>query len=291
MLTAPIHADGGNWEVPRIVDYSVAQAAYALTNSSLWLPGLLDPIEIPMVPLNQIASRGLPHRDLTDPPPRGPFIKDRPSPTATYPSLWSHDAKKETKIVCEPDSQLHARQGMEKQAKRKAATASRCHHNEDFRYNSQPLSVAFTERIAIGGSAWKSIRFENNRFDFAFALWGNSALGLLMHWWRSSRQQPGRGRITIRALESLPTLDLRALSDDQLSRAEHIFNDFREVEFQPAYIADLDSSRAALDRAVVCELLGFEAAVYEAVRGLSAKWAAEPSVRGSKRRPDGSLAV
>ncbi len=291
MLTAPIRADGGAWELSRIVDYSVAQAAYALTNSTLWLPGLLDPIEIPMVPLKQIGSRGLPHRDLTDPPPRGPFTRGRPSPTATYPSLYSHDAKKETKIICEPDSQLHARQGMEKQARKKAATASRCHHNEDFQYNSQPLSVAFTERIAMGGSAWKSIRFENNRLDFAFTLWGNSTLGLIMHWWRSSRQHRGRGRITIRALELLPTLDLRVLSDDQLSLAEEIFNRFRERDFKPAYIADLDQTRADLDRAVLCELLGFDESAHAAVRELSAKWAAEPSVHGGKPRPDAPFAV
>ena len=39
------------------------------------------------------------------------------------------------------------------------------------------------------------------------------------------------------------------------------------------------------------ELLRFDESVHVAVRKLSAKWAAEPSVRGGKRRPDGTLAV
>ena len=290
-LLGPISADGGAWELSRIVDYSIAQTAYALTNSSLWLPGIHEPEEIATVSFKHIGSRGLTSRDITDPPPRGPFTKGPPSPTATYPALWSHNARNETRIICEPDAQLFVRPGMEKKAARAWATASRCHHNIDFRYNSQPLAVAFTEKKTMGGRAWPNVRFEDNRFDYAFAIWSNSFLGLFMHWWHASRQQPGRGIVTISAIDSLPTLDLRALSDGQLSLAESVFNRFRGREFMPAFLADIDPSRAALDRAVLCELLGFEEAVYAAVRELSAKWAAEPSVRGSKRRPSSPLAV
>ena len=87
-----------------------------------------------------------------------------------------------------------------------------------------------------------------------------------------------------------------------LTLAKEIFERFTEKEsnpdsllngrkFLPAYRADLDQSRADLDRAVLCELLGFDESVHVAVRKLSAKWAAEPSVRGGKSRPDGPLAV
>ncbi len=180
---------------------------------------------------------------------------------------------------------------MEIQAAKIWATASRCHQNLDFRYNSQPLSVVFTERKTIGGRAWPNVLFKDMRFDFIFAIWSNSSLGLLLHWWHASRQQPGRGCLTVSTVKLLPTLDLRAFSDEQLSLAEGIFDRFREVEFKPAYIADLDMSRADLDRAVLCELLGLEEAVYVAVRELCAKWAAEPSVHGGKPRPDEPFAL
>ena len=180
---------------------------------------------------------------------------------------------------------------MESRANQIWATASRCHHSVDFRYNSQPLAVAFTKKKTIGGRAWPNVFFDDDRFDYVFAIWGNSSLGLLMHWWHATRQQPGRGSISITAAKSLPTLDLRALSDAQLSLAEDIFNDFRTRDFMPAYLAHTDPSRAALDRAVLCELLGFDEAVHKAVRDLSAKWTAEPSVRGGKQRPAAPLAV
>ena len=76
----------------------------------------------------------------------------------------------------------------------------------------------------------------------------------------------------------------RALSDAQLHTAHAIFDDFRHLDLQPAYLADADANRALLDRRVVCDLLGFDEGTYEAVRRLAAKWCAEPSVHGGKKR-------
>ena len=132
---------------------------------------------------------------------------------------------------------------------------------------------------------------DDERFDYAFAVWGNSTLGLLCYWWHSTRQQSSKASITIRSAESLPVLDFRALSDEQLGTAEDIFEEFREKDLKPAYIADADPNRALLDKRVICDLLGFTQDIYEAVRRLSAKWCAEPSVHGGKRRPRGARFV
>ena len=132
---------------------------------------------------------------------------------------------------------------------------------------------------------WPNVIFSDKRFDYAFTVWGNSTLGLLSYWWHSSRQQSSKAGMTIRSAESLPVLDLRALTDEQLRTAEAIFNEFRDKELKPAYLADADSNRALLDRRVVCDLLGFDEDTYVAVRRLAAKWCAEPSVHGGKARP------
>ena len=83
----------------------------------------------------------------------------------------------------------------------------------------------------------------------------------------------------------MPVLDFRALSDEQLAAAERIFDEFRELEVQPAYLADADANRALLDRRVVCDLLGLGEDVYRAARRLAAKWCAEPSVHGAQAPP------
>ena len=285
MLSTPDNTNGETWGAVRSSDFSVAQVGYALSHSKLWLPNQLTTPKVGIAPLNVVGRMGLVHRDITGPIPRGPFDKVEPSPTAAYPALWNHDAKRETRMVCEPDSQLIVRIGMEAKSHEVWATASRAHLNLDFRLNSQPLAAAFTEWKSIGGTAWPNVMFPDARFDYPFMIWSNSTLGLLLFWWHANRQHGGRGRTTIRAVETLPVLDFRALTDDQLATAEDIFDEFRDKELKPAYLADADPNRALLDRRVVCDLLGFDKEVYEGVRRLSQKWCAEPSVHGGKKRP------
>ena len=291
MLSASCRPDGASWSAVRLSDASVAQTAYALSDSRLWLPGFSETALLKTVPLGDVARMGTYHLDIRGRAPRGPFDKVSASPTATYPSLWNHDAKKEKRIVCQPDSQLVVRQGMEHKAALVWGTASRSHLNSDYTLGSQPLAIAFTEDATIGGRAWPNVIFDDERYDYTFAVWGNSTLGLLNFWWHSSRQQPGRGIITIRHAESLPILDLRVLRDEQHATAEQIFEEFRDKEFMPAYLADADPNRAILDRRLICDLLGFDLEVCEAVRRLAAKWCAEPSVHGGKRRPKGAKLV
>ena len=291
ILTAPWGMDGEGWGCVRLSDYSLAQTAYALSDSRLCLPGLFDAINLRTVPLNTVGKMGVYHLDITGPLPRGPFSKVAPSPTATYPALWNHDAKNETRMVCIPDSQLEVRPGMETKANSVWATASNAHLNSEFTFGSQALSVAFAERESVGGRAWPNVIFDDNRLDYAFTIWGNSTLGLLSYWWHASRQQSSKAGLNRLVIPLLPVLDFRTLSEEQLAQAEEIFAEFRDKELLPAYLADADPNRALLDRQVVCDLLGFDESVYQAVRRLAAKWCAEPSVHGGKARPKGAELV
>ena len=285
MITAPQHIRGEVLGAVRTSDYSTAQTAHALSESRLWLPAFEFPLALKTAPLDDLGDLGLYDLDITGQPPQGPFTKVQYSATATYPSLWNHNARNETRMVCTPDSQLRVRPGMESKAATVWATASRAHISREFRFNSQPLSVAITETSTIGGRAWPNVRFNQSGFDLAFAIWGNSTLGLIAHWWHSNRQVSGRGAMSIRSADSLSVLDLRTLTDEQLRTAEAIFDDLRDKELKPAYLADADPNRALLDRRVVCDLLGFDEETYAAVRRLAAKWCAEPSVHGGKPRP------
>ena len=283
--------DSGPWGAVRIADYAIAQTAFALQDSRLWLQGSENALELPTCILNELGSLGKVHRDITGPPPRGPFDKHPPSPTATYPSIWNHNHQNEKRIVCQPDSQLLVRPGMESKAAALWSTTSHCHINSDFTFGAQALVVAFTDAPAIGGRVWPNVQFGDQRFDYAFTVWGNSTLGLVSYWWHSSRQQSSKASMTIRLAESLPVLDFRKLSAAQLKTAEDIFDEFRHLDLQPAYLADADPNRAYLDHRVICDLLNLDQSTYQAVRHLSAKWCAEPSVHGGKARPPGSALV
>ena len=288
MLEAPIESHKNGWGAARIIDMSVSQVAHSLSNGILWLPAELESHELPLSQLSLVGQLGVHDSMLTMQTHKGPFVKEPPSPTATYPSLYNHNAEMETRLTCEPDSQLSVQQGMEERAAELWATASRAHLNRDFTFGSQALTVAFTDRESIGGRVWPNVIFSDKRYDYAFSVWGNSTLGLLSYWWHSSRQQSSKASMTRLSAASLPILDLRALTDEQLRTAEAIFNEFRDKDLKPAYLADADPNRALLDRRVVCDLLGFNEDTYAAVRRLAAKWCAEPSVHGGKARPKGA---
>ena len=285
LLDAPLDKHEAGWGAARILDASVAQTAHSLSKGNLWLPAESEARKLPIAFLEQVGQRGLDSQLFVSAAHKGPFTKEQPSPTATYPALWNHNATQETRLVCAPDFQLSVRQGMEPKAHVLWATAGRAHLNRDFTFGSQALAVAFTQRASIGGRVWPNVSFPNAQYDFAFTLWANSTLGLLCYWWHSSRQQSSKAGMTVRAAGSMPVLDFRELTDDQLATAEHIFEEFRDKELMPAYLADADPNRDLLDRRVVMDMLGFDEDIYLAVRRLAQKWCAEPSVHGGKARP------
>jgi hypothetical protein len=290
-LEVSISDDGSGWSAARISDMSLAQTAHSLSEGALWLPTSSEAIDLPMARLNQVGRRGYDSQAFINPAQNGPFIRAPVSSTATYQSLWNHKAQNEKKIVCQADSSLTVKIGLESEAANLWATASRAHINRDFTFGSQALAVAFTDPKTIGGRVWPSVNFNDDDFDYAFAVWGNSTLGLLSYWWHSSRQQSSKASMTARAIETLTILDFRALTDGQLATARAIFEDFRERDLMPAYLADADPNRAHLDRRVICDMLGFDHDIYQAVRLLAAKWCAEPSVHGGKKRPRSATLV
>ena len=270
-LDVPTKNHRKGWGAARILDASVAQVAYSLSVGNLWLPTQSNSQKLMITSLNRVGRRGLDHQLLVSVAHKGPFSKMAASPTASYPALWNHHAKEETRMICTPDLQMVVRPGMEVKAGEVWDTASRTHLNTEFTFGSQALAVAFTERESIGGRVWPNMSFNDKRFDYAFPVWGNSTLGLLSYWWHSSRQQSSKAGITVNLAELMPVLDFRTLSDEQLGTAEMIFEEFRYKELKPAYLADADPNRALLDRRVVCDLLGFDEEVYAGVRRLAAK--------------------
>ncbi|MCY4364960.1 MAG: hypothetical protein OXE17_01840 [Chloroflexi bacterium] len=285
MLTTTEESIGTSWGAVRVRDYTLAQVAYSLAQSQLWLPARPEGLKVNVAELSCVGKLGTYHLDIIGAAPRGPFAKLPASPTATYPALWNHDAKKETKIVCLPDSSLQVRPGLEEKATTVWNTATRLHLNLDFTFGSQALAVAFTDQPSVGGRVWPNVIFDNSDFEKTFAVWGNSTIGLLCWWWHSNRQQSSKAGLTIRSAETLPVLDFRTLTDKQLAEAEKIFEEFRDKELMPAYLADADPNRALLDYRVICDLLGFDESIYQGVRRLAQKWCNEPSVHGGKARP------
>jgi hypothetical protein len=207
-MDAPL-PDSGLWNLARIADLSLAQAAYQLAHEQrIWLPGMdkSQAVSVPITTLERIGETGPIHRDINGKNPdgsiRGPFvIKDvKAGSVPTYPVLWAHDAKREYAMCFDGDTEGIVLKGadeeeqdsIDKKVSNIWATASHCHFNRDFRFNSQSTGMQFTPRKTIGGVAWLSIQLSSVEQEKALVLWANTSLGMLLRWWHSNKQQSGR---------------------------------------------------------------------------------------------------
>lgn len=300
-MNAPVSSSGG-WNLARIADLSLAQAAYQLANKNrVWLPSMskADAASIPITTVEKIGQIGPYHADIngntTKGGIRGPFdiSMTETNSSATYPVLWAHDAKRERTMAFDGDSEGFLRRATTKEEQAavdlKAAkvwsSASHCHFNRDFRFNSQSTAMQFTPRKTIGGHAWTSVQLSSVDHEKALVLWANTSLGLLLRWWHSNKQQSGRGRIGKSSLATLPVLDVTQLKPKQLGEAAKLFDTMSGDNLLPMNEIDRDLVRTELDEKFGRDVLGLPGVIVAPggpVELLRMKLSKEPSVRGSK---------
>ena len=292
----------GPWGFAGVADSTLAQIAYAASNGSL--PAIANSdadIELPISKLKAFGDGGPVHRavgSLRETRPRGAFEIHKPPlhPHPTYPALWTHDETRKKSqgkprpicrdrtLVVQPDSEGFPRDGAD--YRNVWATATCAHYNSDLQFNAQSLLVAMTPTPALGGRAWPSVILNDKDHEPAFALWCNSTLGLLMHWWVSNKTQTGRGAVTITTIPEIPMLNLDALTPEQHAAARDAFEALSEQCFLPFDQLDDDPARAELDRALLVDVLGLDPSV--AAEGgpielIRRKLAAEPQIHGGKQ--------
>ena len=290
-------SDGG---CASVRDIDLTQCAIGLTRGKLLLPRSTESLPLPVTSLGNLGERGLLHRDISGEgahgkPPRGPFDESELSDgeVPSWPFLWNHDAKRETRLIVEPDKQGVVRPGCGQRAKEVwYKTSSRLHINLDFRLTSQPLTACLTKSPTIGGTAWPNFlcmdenRVRRDDWEIPIVLWFNTTLGLISFWWHGTTQHPGRSRITITKIPGLCVIDTRKLSDDQLSKAKSIFDHFKDRKFDPANQVHIDKTREELDRAVLVDLLEMRDDALGTLQLLREKFCAEPTVHGERHKKD-----
>ena len=298
-VSAPL-PDAGPWPMVGVADPSLAQVSFALAEGNLLPLGSPAATAIPIATasvgeLARIGPYDLDiYADVQDGSPRGPFKRISPakSSSPTYPMLWAHDAQKERRLIVEPDSEGQVKiwesdqQRIDDKAADIWATATRAHYNRDLRFNSQSLIITMTDRHCIGGRAWPSVILHNPEHEFAFSLWCNSTLGLLLHWWVSNKTQSGRGTTPVTAIPNITTLDTRALSDAQHGEAKHQFDLLCNERFLPFDQIDEDPARAKLDRAILIDVLGLPESLVAPdgpIDLIRRKLAREPQIHGGKK--------
>ena len=286
VLNCPLWTDRA-WEAVRIKEMALIQSAYRLANGEMWLPTQMNPLQIPICSVANIAEVGATDRDIHEKSERGAFdVEIGYTDTDLYPGLWHVNAPKQRAMVVEPDCHLITRPNCHDKVQKILARNGRVHFNLNMRFNANSLGVLFTEKQAIGIALIPNIAFKdrNRKYDYAWTLWSNSTLGLLLHWAHSSKQQPGRGMNGRKNLLQMPTLDVRCLSDEALANAERIFHALKHQRMLPFNEADHDPVRHKLDHLLLTEVLNITTEdAYNAIHRLRQLLCAEPSIHGGKK--------
>ena len=289
-ILAPLPNSGG-WKLARVADMSLAQSAFQLSSRQrIWFPTQDEKsaTAIPMKPVNQICEIGPPDRYVSGRQGAFNLRELQANKVPTYPILWAHNADRERTLAFEADYEGIPSDGTFIQGPAQIfATASHCHFNRDFQFNSQSTSMQFTERKTIGGRAWTSISMASELHEKNLVAWSNTTLGMLMYWWQASKQQRGRGNITKTSLQQLPILDITALNEETIKRAGGgVFDDLKHLSLKPLHELHIDENRKLLDRRFYGEVLGLPADLLAdggPLDILRQKLSQEPSIRGSKQ--------
>ncbi len=287
-MNAPLPDFEEGWAVCRVKDLGIVQSAYQLANGHLKLPRQIEPLPIPICRLSDIAQTSPGPLDIRGDGGRGAFDIEAGCPdTADYPSLWHVDSRTQQAMLVSPDTHAMPRPNKEAKVAELMAINSRVHYNQAMQFNAASVGVLFTEQKAIGVNTLPNVAFPNEVYEYAWALWGNSTLGLLCHWMQAGKQQQGRGILGRMTLRALPTLDVTQLTGTQLAIAERIFHELKHKRMLPFNEMVFDPVRQELDRLLLSKVLGFgeetHREVHEGLALLRKKLCAEPSIGGGKR--------
>ncbi len=285
MLECPI--DAGEWGASRVKYITLMQIAYQLRQGALQLPEQLEPADIPICLLNEIGRVGPNNADIKQNSDRGAFEMHRRefSLQEGFDALWHLKyitPQRSMQVVPDYKAQIKP-QNVEKAHRILREHNSQTHYHIDLGFPANSVLAHWTEAPSLGASSVTNVKLEDSHYEAAWTLWTNSTFGMLCHWAISSKQQPGRGRLSLGNLQNVPTLDVRQLSDAQLKAADNIFDDLKNARLRPYNECANDAWRHILDARLLAEVLGItDPETHRAMHKLREMLSDEPSIAGTK---------
>ena len=282
MLDSPIN-DGVAWIATRARSMALLQTAHRIRNGKLHLPMSREAIPIHMCQVQDIAKIGSADSFRKK---DGAFVMiEGCQPNSDgYDALWKVNAPLQRSVIAAPDYTAIPRSNDSAMVKRVLDCYSKTHYHINLTFGANSVISSFTENPSIGVRSMINVLLNNPRHEIAWTLWCNSTLGLLCHWLHCGKQQMGRGTLRQQTLETLPTLDIRKLSEEQLVNADTLFERLKYKRMLPVNECAHDSVRQDLDAELLTEMLGIkDLGVLTSMQTLRDMLCAEPSIHGGKK--------
>lgn len=258
----------GSWMPPcAFAQSELVRAVHHLMGGFLYLPGTGRAGAVPLCSLGELGTLGPDRRDIHD-----GFRQSRAR--TTFPAFWGHDASAVTTLSQVPNRYLsplpRARRGRPlRRANDLWPRAGRILIGERLWLKTQRL-VALRLQERVLSNVWWPFAFEDAepRAEKAVTLWLNSTLGLLVM--LASREETRGAWVGFKkpVLREMPVLDVRTLSDAQLTALGDAYNQLCGETMLPFPEMAQDRVRAEID-AEIAEALGIPR--FDALRELLAR--------------------
>ena len=282
MLNCPIDSSVA-WMATRARSMALLQTAHRITSGKLHLPMSRECVPLHICQVQDIARVGSADSYRKK---DGPFIMVegcKPN-TDGYHALWKVNAPLQRAMVAEPDYTAIPRSNDNAMVKRVLDCYSKTHYHINLTFGANSVISSYTEESSIGVRSMINVLLNDPRHEVTWTLWCSSTLGLLCHWLHCGKQQMGRGTLRQKTLETLPTLDISRLSDEQLASAEMLFERLKYKRMLPVNECAHDPVRKELDRCLLTEVLGITSNdVLKSMQTLREMLCAEPSIHGGKK--------
>ena len=282
MLDCPING-GVAWIATRAKSMALLQTAHRIRDGKLHLPMSREAVSIHICQVKDIARVGsadsFREKD-------GPFImlEGCEPNTDGYNALWKVNAPLQRAMVAESDYTAIPRSNDNAMVKRVLDCYSKTHYHINLTFGANSVISSYTEKSSIGVRSMINVLLEDPCHEVTWTLWCNSTLGLLCHWLHCGKQQMGRGTLRQKTLETLPTLDVRQLSNKQLANAEALFERLKYKRMLPVNECAHDPVRHELDAEFLTKVLGItDIGILVSMQTLRDILCAEPSIHGGKK--------
>ena len=279
---------GNPWSSVGAYHPDITETAELLSEGAIdWGSSESENLCVPTIRMDELFEFGPSHDLIGNLPrstsPRGVFemhpVLDPIDALGKDRSLWSTNYRKQQTLELSPTHKgVVKRSADESLLVQVRNSASVLHYQRNLRFHTQRIVAARTAQECLGGRAWLSLYHSNRAIMDIFALWSNSIFGLMVHWTRGQRTDPGRSSLNVKAIQSLPVPDFTQLSDEVLANASGYYQEMKNRELLPCCFAYKDKTRKEINR-VVGELLKLPDP-----SNLIPLWCSEPSVTGNKEK-------
>ena len=221
---------GKKWAGVQFARADLTRAALRLLDDGeVWVPGESAVGQIPLCPLAELGEIGPDRRRLVD-------GFERTTVQTAYPMVEGHDTEQHKSIACAPDaylSPLVTPKGGQRPGygEHLWLQAGRLLVAERLRLNTTRV-IAMRTDTRVLSNVWWPVKIDEVSHEKALAVWLNSSLGLLTIVAQRTSTEGSWVGMKKADLEQLPTLDVRAITPEQLQALSQLFDHIADDEFQ-----------------------------------------------------------